>query len=701
MYIITRARKRRSLWLASTVLISLSPFAIPAASAQQSASPDLLPPVDVSPPKPAAAPQPAVKPKPHARQAAAKPTAQKPPEQPATPKPGVANTTTNVISPTGIVTPINQVASSVTVITAQDIATQQYRTMPDALNTVPGLNVVQSGGPGAQTSVFIRGTNSNHTKVLIDGIDVSDASTGTFDFAHLLTADMAQIEVLRGPQSGLYGSDAIGGVISIVTQKGEGPARWTAMNEAGSFGTFNQSVGVSGSQDNYNYAASVSHVHASDVPVTPLQLLPPGQQANGNNYDNMTYSTKTGVNLSDSLTWNSVLRYSESTLLFTGNNTPNLDFSVFFPDAKQSQQTIHEFFGREEAVWSLLDGRIKNYFGVNYTNYWHADITEGFDPTAITTGNRLKYDWHSVTEVATGQNLIVGAERENSNLNTLDLSAKTGNSAAFVEWQSNIAKRFFLTANIREDDNDNFGQHMTYRIAPSVILPVTETTIKASYGTGFKAPTLSELFEFFPGFSIPNPNLKPEQSRGADIGFEQPLFNERIRFGSTYFKNDITDLIFFEPIPGSFLGQNINIGHAITEGTENFVTFNVIDRVKVRSDYTFTRTVDTDTGLQLLRRPKEKFSVTALWNPIDPLTLSATVLHVSDWSDVDRNTGVPVTAPGYTIVNLRADYALNDQLKVFGRIDNVANVHYQNPTGFLAPGLGVFAGIRFASYGVK
>ena len=188
-----------------------------------------------------------------------------------------------------------------TVITAQDIATQQYRTLPDALNTVPGLNVVQSGGTGAQTSIFMRGTNSNHTKVLVDGVDVSDPSTGTFDFAHLLTADMAQIEVLRGPQSGLYGSDAIGGVISIITQKGEGPARWTAMNEAGSFGTFNQSVGVSGSQDNFNYAASVSHVHASDVPVTPLQLLPPGQQAIGNNYDNMTYSTKTGVNLSDSL----------------------------------------------------------------------------------------------------------------------------------------------------------------------------------------------------------------------------------------------------------------------------------------------------------------------------------------------------------------------------------------------------------------
>ena len=699
MYSFIKTGARRSLWLASTVL--LSPFAFSTAHAQQSASPDLLPPVQVSPPKRVEAPQPPAKPKPSRRQAAAKPTQQKPLEQPATPQPGVANSTTNVVSPTGIVTPINQVANSVTVVTAQDIATQQYRSVPDALNTVPGLNVVQSGGTGAQASIFMRGTNSNHTKVLVDGVDVSDPRTGTFDFAHLLTGDIAQIEVLRGPQSGLYGSDAIGGVISIITQKGEGPARWTALSEAGSFGTFNQSVGVSGSQDNVNYSAGVSHVHASDVPVTPLQLLPPGQQAIGNNYDNVTYSTKTGVDLSDSLTWNSVLRYTESTLLFTGNNTPNADFTVFFPDAQQSQQTIHQFTGREEAVWSLLDGRVKNYFGVNYTNYWHADITPGVDLTAVTTGNRVKYDWHSVAEVAAGQNLIVGLERENSNLNTTDLSAKTGDSAGFVEWQSNFANRFFLTANIREDDNDNFGQHMTYRIAPAVIVPYTDTKLKASYGTGFKAPTLSELFEFFPGFSIPNPNLKPEQSRGADIGFEQPLFNDRVKFGSPYFKNDITDLIFFEPIPGSFLGQNANIGHAITEGTENFVNFNVIDRVKVRADYTFTRTVDADTGLQLLRRPKEKFSVTALWNPIDPLTLSATLLHVSDWSDIDRNTGAPLTAPGYTIVNLRSDYAINDQLKVFGRIDNVANVHYQNPTGFLAPGLGVFAGVRFASYGVK
>ena len=153
--------------------------------------------------------------------------------------------------------------------------------MPDVLNTVPGLNVVQTGGPGGQTSVFMRGTNSNHTKVLVDGIDVSDPSTpnGAFDFAHLLAADILQLEVLRGPQSGLYGSDAIGGIISIVTQKGDGSPRATASIETGSFKTFNQTAGLSGSQDNFNYALNVAHLHAGDIPVTPLELMPPGQKA--------------------------------------------------------------------------------------------------------------------------------------------------------------------------------------------------------------------------------------------------------------------------------------------------------------------------------------------------------------------------------------------------------------------------------------
>ena len=175
------------------------------------------------------------------------------------------------VSATGLPTPIAATGSSVTVLTDKVLEEQQRRTVPDALQQVPGLNVVQTGGPGGQTSVFIRGANSNQTKVLIDGIDATDPSNpnGSFDFGQLLTDDLSRIEVLRGPQTGLYGSDAIGGVISFTTKRGEGPSRVTLRTEGGSFGTFNQFGRISGAQDGFDYSVSIQHFRAAATPVTP------------------------------------------------------------------------------------------------------------------------------------------------------------------------------------------------------------------------------------------------------------------------------------------------------------------------------------------------------------------------------------------------------------------------------------------------
>jgi vitamin B12 transporter len=692
---IVAAQRRRSCPLASTFLGPILALGISAAEAQQSASPNLLPTIEVQAPANQSTnrSEPAAERPPVSRRAV--PTAQQAPTD-AQQAGGPTKQAAIVVSPTATETPIDQIASSVTVITAKDMERDQRRTVPDALSTVPGLNVVQSGGPGGLTSVFMRGTNANHTKVLIDGIDVSDPSNQArvFDLGQLLTSDVQQIEVLRGPQSGLYGADALGGVISIITKKGEGPPRATGMIEGGSFGTFNQTAALSGAQDRINYAFNVAHFRSTDTPVTPLELLPPGRKAIGNNYDNMTYSTKLGVDLNENFTVNAVARYTDATLRFTTDSGfPS------FPNAAQSIQTVHQLFTRGEAVWSLLDGRIKNFFGVNYTNHWNSSISPGDIAPTITTGDRVKYDWHAVTQLAPFHTVVVGAEHETETLQTSTVSAENVNKAGYAELQSQFANRLFLAENVRQDDNDRFGTHPTFRLAPAVIVPITETKFKASYGTGFKAPTLSQLFVSFPQFFFfANPNLKPEESIGYDAGFEQPLFNNRVRFGSTYFHNDIKNLI----APDEFFTTNINVGKATTEGTESFVTAAITDRVRVRADYTFTRTVDVTTGLELLRRPKEKWSANVIWNPIDPLTVSATVLHTGSFIDGNRDFSIPrLLAPAYTVVNLAADYVINDQVKIFGRVDNVFNVHYQNPTGFLLPSLGVFGGIRVASYGVK
>ena len=187
---------------------------------------------------------------------------------------------TVVVSATRIPTPLSQLASSVTVITAPEIEARQDRSLPDVLREVPGLSITQTGGAGGQTSIFMRGTNANHTKVLLDGIDLADPSTpsGAADISKLLAGDIAQVEVLRGPQGALYGSDAIGGVINITTKSGEGPLKLTADAEGGSFDTFNQCGSASGSEGAFHYAATVQHFHAGATPVTPLNLLPPGEK---------------------------------------------------------------------------------------------------------------------------------------------------------------------------------------------------------------------------------------------------------------------------------------------------------------------------------------------------------------------------------------------------------------------------------------
>jgi vitamin B12 transporter len=627
---------------------------------------------------------------------------------------------TIVVSPTSLPTPVSEIGSSITIITAEDIQREQWRTVPDALRTVPGLNVVQTGGPGGQTSIFIRGTNSNQVKVLIDGIDARDPSVvnGAFDFAHLLTGDIAQIEVLRGPQSGLYGSDAIGGVVYITTKKGEGPPKVTATVEGGSFATFNQAAGVSGSQERFNYAFNVMHYHAGSVPVTPLELLAPGEKRNNDHYDNWTYSTRLGVDVSDDLAVNLIGRYIDAKHGLTADDGVNFPPNSA-PEVLQDTQRNRQLYTRGEAVWTPFGDRFKNFFGINYTNQWLSFLDPNPDsfnpfgsvaPPTASLGQRWKYDWRGETIVAPGQKLVLGLEDDTESLRTnstatadgvqTTTAAKQNNKAGWVELQSDFTHRIFLVANARYDDNESFGPHTTWRIAPAIIVPDLETKLKASYGTGFKAPTLGELFINNPSIGqVANPNLLPETSKGYDFGFEQPLLNGRFNFGATYFHNDITDLIVsqFNSDGGIFTSQFVNIGRARTEGVESFAFAIITDQVKVRADYTATFTRDELTGLGLPRRPANKVTLTTIWTPREDLTLTTTLLYVSSWVDVNRDTAIFIPrldAPPYATVNIAANYQVDKHVSIFARADNLFNAQYQEPFGFLRPGLGVYGGVR-------
>jgi vitamin B12 transporter len=610
----------------------------------------------------------------------------------ATPTPvtdqAASNVTGLVVTATKVPTEKLRVANSVTVITAQDIALKQQQTLPDVLADAPGLNVVQQGGPGGLTSVFMRGTNSDHVKVLVDGIDVGDPSSqnDTFDFGQFPTADIARVEILRGPQSGLYGSDAIGGVIDITTQAGEGPPHVTLDVNGGSFDTANESGGVSGSTGPFHYAATVAHIDVGATPVTPLDALAAGEARNDDSYENFTASTKLGYDVTGNFDLGLVARYTSSHLFETGDD----DFAFGFPDPVQSQSDDRQYYLRGTGHLSLAGGRLDQTLGVAYSNLQSTDITPNFG-VSLFYGSRWKVDWQGDVKLSDTETLVLGAEHQRDAISqptTAGISIDSG----YAELQSNLFKDFNDTISVRYDENSNFGSAFTYRIAPTYFVEATDTKLEASVGTGFKAPSLSDLFESFPAFGFfADPNLRPEKSLGYDAGFEQYLWERRVQFGATWYYNHITDLI----TDNAAFTTDINVGKAHTDGVESFVLVQPLSTLSFRLDYTYTVAQDDILHQELIRRPRNKWNFDARWQATPKLSLDASLLSVSNWVDGNRDFSIPrLTAPGYTTVNVAANYALTHQLTLYGRVNNLFNEHYEDPFGFLRPSLGVFGGVK-------
>jgi vitamin B12 transporter len=608
-----------------------------------------------------------------------------------------------VITATRLPTPQSQLASSVTIITAEQIAAMQARTLPDALKYVPGLNLVQTGGPGGQTSVFMRGTNSNHVKVLVDGIDVSDPSTpnAAFDFGPFLIQDVERIEVLRGSQSGLYGSDAIGGVINIITKSGSGPLKLAAALEGGSFQTFNQAAGLSGSQDAFSYTANVQHLHVGSTPVTPLDLLPPGQGRRNDYNDNLTASTKLGYALSQDLDFGFVGRYTDSHLHFTGDAFDPVTFASY-PDPNQSETETTDYYGRVFGHLLLLDGRLDQTVGVGYTRERTDTVSPDF-PEELDIGKRLKVDYQGTFKLLdsprNSQTLVFGAEHARDEV-TEPLDAGQSIDSGYLELQSQFANRLFTAANVRYDSNSQFGHKATYRFAPTYVIAETGTQLKASVGTGFKAPTLVELYETS-AFQAPNPNLLPEKSLGWDAGIEQALFGDAVQVGATYFHISLHDLIADEPVPGSVdsptgpIYTYVNVDHATTLGVESFVSYRPWSVLTLRLDYTYTEATDDVLQEELLRRPKNKATLNADWQATTALSFNVDLLYVGNWIDTSRDFSVPrLVAPSYFTANVAGSYKLTQNFEFYGRIGNLLDRHYETPVGFQQPIFGVFGGIK-------
>jgi vitamin B12 transporter len=605
-----------------------------------------------------------------------------------------------VSAPRRMEVPLEHVAGSVTVIRREEIERRQLRTLPDVLRSVPGVKVSQAGGVGKQTSVFTRGTESDHTLVLLDGIDVSDPSLpgGGFDIAHVLTENLERVEVMRGPLSSLYGSDAMGGVINLVTRRGQGRPGVTAWAEYGSFKTVQQSTSLYGSHDLAHYALNFTTLHTRGE--TAIADDRGGSERDG--YDNRTVSGRIGFTPTDATELVLVGRFIDT----DGDSDP-------FTEDRDAQDETRQLFLRSEGRLDLLGGKWRQRLGVSYTDHDRdsSNDPDSADPSSSTAsydGTRLGFDWQHDFLVGRGHALTLGAETERETIDSsfssessfgpfgssADESTRT--NAVFLQEQFVFADRLFGATGLRIEDNDDFGSELTYRAAAAYVDPTLGTRIHASIGTAFKAPSLEDRYgaSFFSGFTVfqGNPDLDPEKSRGWEVGIEQPLLGERLRLGVTYFQNRIRDLI---ETTADFSTLE-NVGRARTDGFESFVSLRLGDRLFARVDHTYLSAENRDTGQDLLRRPSHTLSGRLEVRPTRRSNLGLGVLYVGHRKDVDPDalTLERVSLGGYTVVDVDAGYEVNDHWKLFGRIDNLFDRDYRDPDGFQSPGFAAYIGLR-------
>ncbi len=599
-----------------------------------------------------------------------------------------------VVSATGAETPEDELAASITVITKEDIDRNQYQTVVDVLKAVPGMNIVQSGGPGKQTSVFMRGTNSNHVLVLIDGMNASDPSTpnGSFNFAHLLAASIDRVEVVRGPLSSLYGSDAIGGVINVITKKGSGPTSGAASIQGGTFRTDAEAANIQGGQGMVNYNFSVDRFYTQSISVTPTWLRG-NRPYEKDGYTNYGYNARVGIDPSENFGLTLFSRYINS---YTAYDSVAED--------PNSREKTNQWYNRLQGDLVSLGGRWTNTVGASYVRIDRTDLDDRSAYVASPSrnnnlGERVRFDWTSKFQVMQNLNVIGGADTTQERFRSQTqlsppgpfqtISADDRISGAYLNGDVSFVDRIFLTLGGRYDDQSRFGSHGTWRGSALYRHLETDTEVHVSYGTAYKSPTLYQLFgrsAFFTG----NPNLNPEESKGWEAGVKQSVLNDRLSAGVTYFHNDITNLIQSNATFTSY----VNIGKAKTQGIESFVAASILPNLAARIDYTYTDAHDDISNLWLLRRPWNKLSVAVDWKPIQTVDLGLQAIYDGARADINAQTFGRITPGGYTTVNLTGAWQVTPTWQVFGRMQNAFAKNYQNPNGFQQLGFGAFGGIK-------
>ncbi|MCF4167637.1 TonB-dependent receptor [Zavarzinia compransoris] len=606
----------------------------------------------------------------------------------------------------GDATPLTEVGSTVTVLTGEMLEAKQIRRVSDALKLVPGVSVTRTGTTGGLTGVSIRGAETNQTLVMIDGVVVNDpAADSSVDFAHILTADIERIEVLRGPQSALYGSDAVGGVVNIVTKRGTGKPSVSLSAEGGSRGTAAGSFSFNAGGEQYSILAGVAGGVTSG--------FSSASEARGaterDGYNSGTAYLKASFDPLPELGFDLVARATE--FRREGDEgfgiEPGTGISITLDDPAGGEG--RQSFLRGQTRFSLLDGHWTHRLGISRADSdvdYYGDIAGG-TPTFTTRGTTTRYDYQTDYSFETPSladathTITLAAERREDDARiwsafgsyletSMDQDGYTG------QYQVSLFDALSLTAAVRHDENDRFEDADTYRLTAAYFVDAWGTKFHVSQGTGVKNPTLLELHGYSNTF-IGNPDLKPESARGFDVGVDQALWDDRVMVGVTYFRQSITDLISSESVaPG--VSRPINLaGTSKIRGIEFEATVEPVTGLTLRGTYTYMDTEDA-AGVELVRRPAHAGSVDVTYRFLDDRALANIGVvcqgeftdRVFDSSFASRN----VDMDGYTVVNAAASFDLTENFQLYGRVDNLFDEDYENVYSFGSDGRLAVAGVK-------
>ena len=631
----------------------------------------------------------------------------------------------DIIVVTGSATPVEyeKLGQTLTVISSELIEDQGYSYVPGVLRQVPGLAVNQAGGPGAVTQVRTRGSEGNHTLVLLDGIDVSSPDQGETDFSTLLSGDLERIEVLRGPQSGLYGSNALAGVVNLISRRDMDGRHVGVSAEAGSFNTF-QLQGNAGFGNGEDYGSIGFHAvkgEGYDIsPDTTAQGVPAvglGGKADDKEGNSIaTVYLRGGKGINEMFRVDGVLRYlnKDSDLDGQAYNDP-IPGQTYDDDTEQHQR---QFLAGASATLSLLDGKWKTTGSASYldeerrssfTNFpfllpGQVPTADDLDDPAVPSGadaTRTKFTLQSTYEFgAPGLvNYVTGfietkKETYDDPFTTRDESRELTGIGA--QYRGEFAEQFYLFATVRHDDNDAFDNADTYGIAGSWLIPGIGMRPHASYGTGVTNPTFFEQFGFSPANFVGNPDLVPEDSKGWDVGIEQTLFNGVALIDLTYFEAKLKNEIYsaFGPAP-DFLSTSANRAtDSERSGWEAGFTINPVDDVSLIGSYTNLDATEP-AGIEV-RRPEQQAAIDASWRiGGGPVQLNLGVTYNGEMTDTDFGAFMRTGVDPYTLVRIGASWQVSDTLEVYGRVENLTDEDYQEVIGFDGAPQAFYVGIRF------